>query len=232
MNTSEQPPVITIDGPGGSGKGTISQLIAQRLGWHFLDSGSLYRILSWYAMQHHIGANEVAKLTELALTMQVQFQEDPVTKEMEIIASNHSIKDLIRSEACGELASQIGVHPSVRTALLEKQRSFRQWPGLVTDGRDMGTVIFPDAELKVFLDASPEERAQRRFSQLQRKGIHASLEQILHDIKQRDQRDRDRLVAPLKPAVDATIIDTTQMTIEEVFLAIMSLVQARFTSLG
>lgn len=208
-----RPPVITIDGPSGTGKGTLAQLIAQKLQWHFLDSGSLYRVLAYAALQLNVDLTDEQCLQQLALTLDVRFDSDFHPR---IILNTQDVTDAIRSEKCGNIASQIAALPKVRLALLERQRAFRQWPGLVTDGRDMGTVVFPDAQIKFFLFAEREERAKRRYKQLKQKGIHASLNTILHDLEQRDQRDTDRLIAPMKSAADAILIDTTHLSVEQV----------------
>jgi cytidylate kinase len=207
------PPVITIDGPSGTGKGTLSQLAAKTLGWHYLDSGSLYRVLAFAALQQQLALAQEEPLVHLAHTLDIQFPENH--GEIRIILAGQDISDAIRSELCGNTASRISVFPKVRRALLDKQRAFRKPPGLITDGRDMGTVIFPDAQPKFFLTASVEERAQRRYRQLKKAGVHVSLERILRDIEQRDMRDQQRSVAPLKPAPDAIIIDTTELSIHE-----------------
>lgn len=219
------PPVITIDGPSGTGKGAVSQLLARDLGWHYLDSGAVYRVLAYAAKQREIALDDIPSLAELATHLNLNF----VTKEKitvpYIILDNQAITDTIRTEEYGNLASKIGASLEVRQALLERQRAFRQWPGLVTDGRDMGTVIFPDAPLKIFLDASIEERARRRYLQLKEKGINVSLVALYDELKERDLRDKERPVAPLKPAEDAIIIDTSHMSIDEVLQAIKN--QAR-----
>jgi cytidylate kinase len=209
-------PVITIDGPGGSGKGTLSSMLAHRLGWHFLDSGVLYRVLAYAAMQESIDLAEKKMLAELAKRLETSFivTED---QEVKIALSGKDVTQQIRTEQCGNAASKVGAHPEVRAALLEAQRHFRRLPGLVTDGRDMGSVVFPDAILKFFLDASADVRAKRRHKQLQEKGIDVSLEMVLQEILQRDQRDRERPVAPLKPPENAIIIDTTYLNVQQTF---------------
>jgi cytidylate kinase len=207
-------PVITIDGPGGTGKGTVSLLLAQELAWHYLDSGTLYRVLAYAAVQQGISLQNEDALAELANSLPIQFIiHDRVVKAS---WNDQDISEPIRSESCSQAASTIAILPMVREGLLSRQRAFRKWPGLVTDGRDMGTIIFPDAPLKFFLTASQEERARRRYQQLKTKGIHASLETVLQDLMQRDSRDTERSVAPLKPAPDAMVIDTTRLTVEQV----------------
>jgi CMP/dCMP kinase len=224
---AELVPVVTIDGPSGTGKGTMCQLLAQDLGWHMLDSGALYRVLALAADKHHIALDDEPALAVLAGKLDVQFTvgADQVTQS--ILLEGVDVSQAIRQPACGSAASQVSVHPQVRGALLQRQRDFRVAPGLVTDGRDMGTVVFPDASLKVFMDASAEERAKRRTLQLQKKGEVADFEDILAQIKARDLRDRTRTVAPLVPAEDAEVVDTTGLSIEQVFDRIRGLVQER-----
>ena len=223
MKTS--PPVITIDGPGGTGKGTISQLLARDLGWHYLDSGAVYRVLAYAAKQQEIALDDTYSLAKLATHLNINFFTEEKITVPRILLNNQDITDTIRTEQYGNLASKIGASMQVRQALLERQRAFRQWPGLVTDGRDMGTVIFPDAPLKIFLEASIEERARRRYLQLKEKAINVSLGALYDELKERDLRDKERPVAPLKPAEDAIIIDTTHISIDEVLQAIKN--QAR-----
>lgn len=214
------PPVVTIDGPGGSGKGTISYLLAKALGWHFLDSGLLYRALAYVALAEKLNLTQEKELASLAFNLDVRFNDGVYYKEKEI-------KDLIRTEYNGNIASQIAVFPAVRKALLERQRAFRQPPGLVADGRDMGTQVFKDANLKIFLEASPEERAKRRFLQLKNQAGDVTLQTLLIEIKERDRRDRERAVAPLRPAEDAVVIDTTHLGIEQVLDLVKNLVKQR-----
>jgi cytidylate kinase len=215
------PPVITIDGPTGSGKGTLGHMLAQHLGWHFLDSGALYRILALVAIREKIAPNDFIALTQQALRLPVKFIEG-ADKSMQISLDGQDITQAIRSEECGLMASTISVYAEVRAALFDRQRQFRQPPGLVADGRDMGTVVFADAPLKFFLVASAQERANRRYQQLKNKGINVSLSVVLKELEQRDARDQKRLVAPLKPAADAIIIDSTALNIEQVFGQIMT----------
>lgn len=209
-------PVITLDGPTGSGKGTVGQLLAKHLGWHFLDSGALYRLTALAAMQGNIDLNDKAKLASLASCLDVQFNVTLQGMTGRICLHSLDVTDAIRTEQCGEAASKISVFQAVRAALLERQRAFRQVPGLVADGRDMGTLVFPDASLKVFISASAEERAQRRYKQLKAKGVHVNLAEVLDELLIRDKRDQDRSIAPLKPADDALILDTTDTSIEQV----------------
>jgi len=208
-------PVLTIDGPSGSGKGTVAQLMAKELGWHYLDSGALYRVLAQAAIKHHIDlANETA-VAEIAQKLDVEFvvQQGALI----VLLEGVDVSTLIRSEQAGNAASKIAALPQVRSALLERQYAFRQAPGLVTDGRDMGTVVFPDARYKVFLNASAEERAKRRHKQLKEKGIESNLAGLVTEISERDQRDSQRKVAPLKPATDAIQLDSTRLGIDDVF---------------
>lgn len=218
--TDKAIPVITIDGPGGSGKGTIAGLLAARLGWNLLDSGALYRLLAFAAQTHDIDLDNEEALKALAAHLDVQFLGGEAGDEQRIILEGEEVTRAIRGEAIGAHASIVASIPSVREALLQRQRVFREPPGLVADGRDMGTVVFKDAGLKIFLTASSEERAERRYQQLLRKGESANLASLLDEIKARDDRDINRSVAPLKPADDAVVIDSTQMSIEEVLDAV------------
>jgi len=204
-------PVITIDGPGGTGKGTISQLLCQKLGWHFLDSGVLYRALALASLKKGVQTSDIQALVQLAENLALQFQGS------KIFLDGQEVTQEIRTPECGQVASVVSAYAPVRAALLERQRAFRQAPGLVTDGRDMGTVVFPDADVKIYLDASPKARAERRFAQLQEKKINVSLAHVLAELSERDKRDEERAVAPLRPAEDACILDTTALSVEEVF---------------
>lgn len=207
-------PVLTIDGPGGAGKGTISGLVAERLGWHLLDSGALYRLTAQAALKHNVAVDDEAGLARLAEQLDVAF---PVKEgQPRTLLEGEDVGQKIRTEQAGERASQVAALPAVRQALLQRQRDFCQAPGLVADGRDMGTVVFPDAPLKIFLTASAEERARRRYLQLQEAGVDASLSSLLKEIQARDARDTQRSVAPLKPADDAITLDTTRLSIPEV----------------
>lgn len=222
-------PIITIDGPGSSGKGTIGQLLAKTLKWHFLDSGALYRVLALAAMQSGVAIDDEAELARLAITLNVRFVEDKVGDVVRTLLDDNDVSEAIRSEECGAAASKLAVFPTVRDALLERQRVFRQLPGLVADGRDMGTVVFPDASLKIFLLASPQERAARRYQQLKARGIHVSLGALCDELIERDRRDTERAAAPLKPSVNAVIIDTTGLNIAEVLQQVK---EAVHSSLG
>lgn len=203
-------PVITIDGPSGSGKGTIASLLAERLGWHFLDSGALYRVLGLAAVRQGVGLDRAASLAELARALAVEFVDDRV------LLAGEDVSLVIRSEQAAAAASQVAALPTVREALLGWQRRFSRPPGLVADGRDMGTVVFPDAALKVFLTASAEERARRRYNQLKEKGLDVNFDNLLAEIEERDERDRSRAVAPLRAADGALEMDTTTLSIAEV----------------
>jgi cytidylate kinase len=207
-------PVVTIDGPSGAGKGTVSQLLAKHLSWHFLDSGAIYRVLAVASLHHHIQADDEAGLTPLASGLDVSFES--VADEAVVILEGEDITHSIRTEEIGAVASKVAVLPRVREALLRRQRAFRQAPGLVADGRDMGTVVFPQAEAKIYLTASAEERARRRFIQLKDTGQGVSMSRLLQDIRARDERDAQRKVAPLVPAKDALVLDSTQLTITQV----------------
>ena len=209
-------PVIAIDGPSASGKGTIAQLVAKKLGFHYLDSGALYRLVALKTMQSHTDIHNTDQLAEIARNLNVVFKNEDIYLDGTIVT------DAIRAEQCGLLASQIAAHPQVREALTDRQRAFCQPPGLVTDGRDMGSVIFPDAILKIFLTASAEVRAQRRYKQLKEKGINANISDLLQDIKKRDERDSNRSIAPLQQGADAQLLDTTSLTISQAQDAVLS----------
>ncbi|WP_293267635.1 (d)CMP kinase [Neptunomonas sp.] len=217
VNTSV--PVITVDGPSGSGKGTVCRLLAENLGWRLLDSGALYRLTALAASHHGVRIEDEEALVVLAAHLDVQFSSRD--DDIQIVLEGEEVTQAIRSESVGNDASVIAAIGSVRLALLERQRAFAELPGLIADGRDMGTVVFPEATLKVYLDASVEERATRRYNQLINKGLDASLEIILGDLQQRDARDMNRSVAPLKPASDALVLDSTSMSIEEVLSAVL-----------
>ena len=208
-------PVIAVDGPSGVGKGTLCQALANHFNWHLLDSGAIYRVLALAALNKNIALDDINQLTELALNLPLTF--DSSHDEVKALLAGVDVSKEIRTEQTGGAASKVAAINEVRTALLQRQRDFRQLPGLVADGRDMGTVVFSDAPVKIFLDASAQSRAERRMKQLQDKQIHAKFPEILQEITARDERDRNRAVAPLKPAVDALIIDTTSLSIEDVF---------------
>jgi cytidylate kinase len=221
-----KPPVITLDGPSGTGKGTLCYLIAKRLGWHYLDSGASFRILAHAAIQKNIDLQSEVALQKLLTTLDFEFVENGTDNEMRVLLEGIDVTAEIRTELCGNTASKIAVFPTVRQTLLERQRAFRKWPGLVTDGRDMGTIIFPDATLKFFLHADTEERARRRFLQLKNKGVHARLPSILQDLEERDKRDKERVTSPLKPAPDALLVDTTHLSIETSLAELMRCIES------
>jgi cytidylate kinase len=214
-------PVITVDGPGGSGKGTVAMRLAEQLGWHFLDSGALYRLVAVSAMDRGIDATGETLLGKVARDLDVNFGISG--DGMVILLDGNYITGRLRAEEVSVFASRIATFPVVRAALVQRQRDFRKPPGLVADGRDMGTVIFPDAILKIFLTASAEARAERRYKQLKEKGESVNLSRLFRDIKKRDERDSSRAVAPLKPADDAHVIDSTELSIMEVLKKIHDL---------
>lgn len=220
-------PVITIDGPSGSGKGTIAGLLASQLGWCLLDSGALYRLLAFAASNHGVDLTNEEALKLLAAHLDVQFVAGENGQGQRIILEGDEVTQAIRNEQVGSGASQVASLPAVRDALLQRQRAFQEAPGLVADGRDMGTVVFPDAPLKIFLTASAEERARRRYLQLKAKGDDVSLASLLDEIRVRDERDTQRAVAPLKPAHDAIQLDSTELSIEQVLQRILSEVALR-----
>lgn len=221
-------PVLTLDGPSGSGKGTVSRRVADRLGWHLLDSGALYRLVALAGRLEGLDPGDEAGHARLAAGLQVLFGATPTGDESILLGPGHrEVSGEIRTEEAGQGASRVAVWPSVRAALLQRQRDFAQPPGLVADGRDMGTVVFPDARLKIFLTASAEERARRRYNQLKEKGSSANLAALSLEIAERDRRDSTRAVAPLVPAADAIVVDSTSLGIEEVVDRIMAEARAR-----
>ena len=220
------PPIITIDGPSGSGKGTISRLVADRLGWRLLDSGALYRLVAYAGQRRGLGSYDESGHADIAQNLDVQFGLGPHGGE-QIWLAGEEVSQRIRTEQAGEGASRVAAMPGVRTALLDRQRAFAGPPGLVADGRDMGIVIFPKAPLKIFLTASAEERARRRYNQLKDKGLGANLAALSLEIAERDRRDANRAVAPLRPADDAVIVDSTAMTIDAVVARVLELAAAR-----
>jgi len=209
MNKQQHIPVIAIDGPSASGKGTVAQLVAEQLGYHYLDSGALYRIVALAAKAQHVSWKDGHALAELAKQLSTTF------KDGEIYLDGQNVSAEVRTEEMGKGASQVAVHPTLRQQLVSLQHSFRKAPGLVADGRDMATVIFPDASTKIYLTAMAEVRAERRYKQLMSKGIHANLADILLDLQQRDARDQQRTVAPLQQAEDAILLETSDLSIEQ-----------------
>jgi cytidylate kinase len=220
-------PIITIDGPSGSGKGTIARRVADRLGWHLLDSGALYRLVALAGQRRGLSQQDSAGHERVAENLDVRFGLAPDGGE-QVWLEGEEVSTAIRTEQAGEGASRVAVMPGVRAALLERQRAFAMPPGLVADGRDMGTVVFPTAALKIYLTASAEERARRRYNQLKDKGLDANLAALSLDIAERDRRDASRPIAPLKPADDAQIVDSTVMTIDAVLARVLALAAARF----
>jgi CMP/dCMP kinase len=217
--------IITVDGPSGSGKGTISQRVAERLEWHFLDSGAIYRVLGLMADRAGIGDENVEKLVDMACNMPLSFDGERVLLKTEDVTAD------IRTETAGNRASKVAAIPAVRAALLDWQRDYAKPPGLVADGRDMGTVVFPHAEVKIFLTASPEERAKRRYKQLKEKGLGVNLARLIDEIRERDERDSQREVSPLKASASALALDSTQLTIDEVYEMVMGRVFETFPDL-
>lgn len=207
-------PVIAVDGPGGAGKGELCIRLSRKYGFSLLDSGAIYRVLAYAAIKNSIALDDEMALSDLAVKLNLEFKE--INNAVAIVLDGVDVSPFIRNEEMGAAASKVAVLPKVREALLQRQRDFRQAPGLVADGRDMGTVVFPDAQVKIFLDASAEERAKRRFLQLESRGVKADFDKILSEIKERDFRDRNRATSPLVPADDALILDSTTLSIEEV----------------
>jgi len=231
--------IITIDGPSGAGKGTVTQLVAKHFGWHMLDSGALYRILG--VATHQAGVDlSPANLTELvenqitefARHLDVSFQMNLATKEVEPFLSGVNLGKEIRTDQAGQFASKVAAIPTVRQALFERQRDFAQEPGLVADGRDMGTVVFTDAPVKIFLTASAECRAERRYQQLINKGVGANMRALLQSIQERDERDRTRSVAPLLPAEDALVIDSSHLTIDQVVMQVIDFAKQKLKNIS
>lgn len=230
MNVNNSVPIITVDGPSGTGKGTISHMLARKLNWHVLDSGVLYRVLA-YALRKHdlIQEENLEQVKDLLLRLNLHFEADLKFKTA-VILDGEDIADKIRTEVCAQDASRIAAIPEIRKMLLARQREFAILPGLVADGRDMGTVVFPQAMLKFYLYASAKERAERRYTQLKEQGIESNFAEILMDLLKRDERDSTRAIAPLKPAEDAIQIDTTGLTIVQVFNSVIQLVDKQFGS--
>ncbi|PSV29002.1 MULTISPECIES: (d)CMP kinase [unclassified Photobacterium] len=222
---STHAPVITVDGPSGAGKGTLCMLLAEKLGWNLLDSGAIYRVLALAAIHHGVDIESEDALVPLAAHLDVQFiAEGELVK---VILEGEDVSGTLRTEEVGNTASKVAALPRVREALLRRQRAFNEQPGLVADGRDMGTVVFQGAEVKIFLDASAEERATRRMNQLQKKGLDVNFASLLSEIQERDYRDRNRAVAPLRPADDALVLDSTELSIEQVLEKVLAYVDAK-----
>ncbi len=224
----ESIPVITIDGPSGAGKRTVARIVAEQLGWHLLDSGAIYRVLAVATQHHHVSIDDEEPLIPMAAHLDVQF-EISSQGESKVILEGENVTDTIRTEEIGLLASKVAAFPRVREALLRRQRAFSVAPGLVADGRDMGTVVFSNAPVKVFLTASAEERAERRFNQLKEKGIDVKIGRLLDDIRQRDERDSNRKVAPLISAEGSLIVDSTDLSIQEVVNKVLSFANGKLT---
>jgi len=226
MPTDQNAPVLCIDGPSGSGKGTITQLVANKLGWAILDSGALYRLTAIAALRQGVALDDESNLAEVAAQLDCAFKSSDPGEPVRVILADEDVTSELRLESTGDNASKVAVLPEVRAALLQRQRDFQQLPGLVADGRDMGTVVFPDAPFKVFLTASAQARAERRYQQLKAQGEDVNIATLLQEIEARDARDMGRKAAPLKAADDAITIDTTEFSIEQVLEKVLVLVSA------
>ncbi|MGR5140974.1 (d)CMP kinase [Photobacterium sp. DNB23_23_1] len=225
---STHAPVITVDGPSGAGKGTLCMLLAEKLGWKLLDSGAIYRVLALAALHHGVDLESEDALVPLAAHLDVQFVAEG--ELVKVILEGEDVSGELRKEETGMAASKVAALPRVREALLRRQRAFSEAPGLVADGRDMGTVVFPQAEVKFFLDASAEERASRRMKQLQQKGLDVNFDHLLKEIQVRDDRDRNRAVAPLRPAADALVLDSTEMSIDQVIELALAHIETKLSA--
>ena len=225
-------PIITVDGPSGTGKGTVCSYLTDWLGWHFLDSGALYRVLALAAQRHQINSDDETALAELAENLNVEFKVAGAGSLVNVMLDGENVTDAIRTEEAGNAASRVAPIVAVRNALFSRQKAFHKTPGLIADGRDMGTVVFPEATLKIFLIASAEERAKRRLKQLMDKGISANLRDLSADIAERDERDSTRAVSPLKPAEDAVIVDTSELGIDEVVAKVSDLVKKQIPNIA
>ena len=219
--TAKPIPVIAIDGPSASGKGTVAQIVAEKLGYHYLDSGALYRIVALAAFDEDIDWQEENDIAELVAQLKIEFEHG------EVYLNNQNVSERIRTEIMGQGASQVAAHPLVRSALVNLQHSFRKAPGLVADGRDMASVIFPDAKIKIFLTASAEVRAERRYKQLLSKGQDADYQKILKDLQDRDARDMQRIVSPLIPTADANLLETSQLNVEQAVDIVLTTISAK-----
>jgi cytidylate kinase len=226
MTSTQDVPVVAIDGPSGSGKGTVSQLLADRLGWNYLDSGALYRAVGVAAQRSGVELDDAEALARFVNRIDIQFLPQP-NAPAAVLVKGEDVGEALRTELAGDLASRVAAVPAVRQGLLQKQHEMRRPPGLVADGRDMGTTVFPDAVLKVFLTATPEVRAQRRHNQLKQKGSNVNLPRLLQDIRERDARDAARAASPLRPAADAHLLDTSDLRIPEVVDRIESLLRQK-----
>ncbi len=224
MAKSSPPPVIAVDGPGGSGKGTVSGRLARQLGFHLLDSGALYRLTAFAAREAGVDLGDADAVARVAAALDGRFEPGGENEPSRVFLGDRDVDDAVRSETCGNDASVVAAYPQVREALIDCQRGFRRAPGLVADGRDMGTVVFPDAKVKIFLTASAEERARRRHKQLIAKGISVNFSTLVREIEKRDERDRNRAVAPLKAADDAVVVDTSGHDIDSVFRRVLDIV--------
>ena len=220
-------PVIAVDGPSGSGKGTVARMLARRLGWHLLDSGALYRIVGWVALQRGVALDDAAALAKLVASLAIEFRDDAGSDVLQIDVDGVAVGDAIRTEQVGEVASRVAQIEAVRSGLLTLQHRHRRPPGLIADGRDMGTVVFVDAALKVFLTASAEERARRRYKQLIDKGFAASLPALILSLEERDARDSERALSPLRPAPDAVIIDSSSISPAQVLDVVLNALRQR-----